>query len=81
MNLIPDDTIRLFINVNKGVVRHIRNNVFIFVNEVFIGTVKNNSIEDVFKSIYNTEGIFIKKVHIQEFDKFNDDATLIIKLK
>ena len=80
MILLPDDTIRLFVDVNRGVVKHIRNRVYIFINGKLIGSVKNNSIEEVFKCIYNTKDISIKTVSIDEF-KDSNNVILGIELK
>jgi hypothetical protein len=40
--LIPDETIRRCININKGIVNAKRDKVYIFINGVLIGTVINH---------------------------------------
>jgi hypothetical protein len=74
--LIPNETIRRYININKGVVNAKRDRVYIFINGVPIGTVINHSIEEVFEPIYNTKLVWKVKV-----EKWANDATLRITLK
>lgn len=74
--LIPDETIRRCINLNKGVANFKRDRVFIFVDKVFVGTVKNHSIEEVFESLYTAKLVWKVKVEVH-----NQDATLIIRTK
>ena len=73
--LIPNESIRHFININKGVVLTKRDKVSIFINRILIGAVRNHSIEEVFSCINSAASI--KSVIVEEF---NNNATLTIDL-
>ena len=74
--LVANETIRRCIGLNKGIANAKRDRVYIFVDKVFVGTVRNHSIEEVFEPLYTTKLVW--KVKVEEW---RNDATLIITLK
>ena len=71
--LVPDETIRRCTNLNKGVANAKRDRVYIFVDKVFVGTVRGHSIEEVFEPLYTAKLVW--KVKVEEW---RNDATLRI---